>query len=123
MIGKRSKFGPNTAWITGFEETDFGKILQKNLTGSPYKFYPDPYPQQNLFYRSDNATLARKGVPAHSISTDEIDMDQLYHSVDDEFETLDIPSMTNVIRAIALSARSIVAGKDTPSRVNAAGLK
>lgn len=115
MIGKRSKFGPNTAWITGFEETDFGKILQKNLVGSPYQFYPDPYPEQNLFYRSDNATLARKGVPAHSISTDEIDRDQLYHSVDDEFETLDIPSMTNVIRAIAISARSIVAGKDTPA--------
>jgi hypothetical protein len=123
MIGKRSKFGPNTAWITGFEETDFGKILQKNLTGSPYTFYPDPYPAQHLFYRSDNATLARKGVPAHSISTDEIDIDKLYHSVDDEFETLDIPSMTNVIRAIAVSARSIVAGKDTPSRVNPAGLK
>jgi len=123
MIGKRSKFGPNTAWITGFEETDFGKILQKNLTGSRYTFYPDPYPEQNLFYRSDNATLARKGVPAHSISTDEIDIDKLYHSVDDEFETLDIPSMTNVIRAIAVSARSIVAGKDTPSRVNPDGLK
>jgi hypothetical protein len=123
MIGKRSKFGPNTAWITGFDETDFGKILQKNLMGSPYKFYADPYPEQNLFYRSDNATLARKGVPAHSISTDEIDIDQLYHSVDDEFETLDIPSMTNVIRAIALSAKTLISGKDTPSRVNAAGLK
>jgi len=123
MIGKRSKFGPNTAWITGFEETDFGKILQKNLTGSPYKFYADPYPEQNLFYRSDNATLARKGVPAHSISTDEIDIDKLYHSVDDEFETLDIPSMTNVIRAIAQSAGSIISGKDTPTRVNPAGLK
>lgn len=123
MIGKRSKFGANTAWITGFEETDFGKILQKNLEGSPYSFYPDPYPDQNLFYRSDNATLARQGVPAHSISTDEIDVDKLYHSVDDEFESLDTASMTNVIRAIALSATSIISGKDTPTRVNPAGLK
>ncbi len=123
MIGKRSKFGPNTAWITGFDQTDFGKILQKNIKGSPYQFYPDPYPEQNLFYRSDNATLARQGVPAHSISTDEIDIDKLYHSVDDEFESLDMASMTNVIRAIAQSARSIIAGTDTPTRINTADLK
>jgi hypothetical protein len=36
-----------------------GAILQKNLEGSAFKFYPDPYPEQQLFYRSDNATLAR----------------------------------------------------------------
>ncbi|MBC7919640.1 MAG: M20/M25/M40 family metallo-hydrolase [Ferruginibacter sp.] len=123
MIGKRARFGPNTAWITGFEKTDFGKILQKNLRGSPYTFHPDPYPDQNLFYRSDNATLARQGVPAHSISTDEIDVDKLYHSVDDEFESLDVASMTSVIRAIARSATSIIAGKDTPTRVNTEALK
>jgi hypothetical protein len=35
-----------------------GTIL-KNLEGSAFKFYPDPYPEQQLFYRSDNATLAR----------------------------------------------------------------
>jgi hypothetical protein len=46
-----------------------GEILQKNLEGSVFKFYADPYPEQQLFYRSDNATLARLGVPAHTIST------------------------------------------------------
>jgi hypothetical protein len=57
MIGKDSKFGPNSAFITGYERSDFGQILQKNLEGTAFKFYPDPYPTQNLFYRSDNATL------------------------------------------------------------------
>jgi hypothetical protein len=123
MIGKPSKFGKNTAWITGYEKSDFGKILQQNLEGTQFTFHADPYPEQDLFYRSDNATLARLGVPAHSISTDEIDIDKLYHSVDDEYESLDIANMTEVIRAIAQSAKSIVAGKDTPSRVNAAALK
>jgi Zn-dependent M28 family amino/carboxypeptidase len=122
MIGKVSKFGKNTAWITGYEKTDFGQILQKNLKDTPFTFHPDPYPAQNLFYRSDNATLARLGVPAHSISTDEIDKDPHYHNVSDEFETLDIANMTQVIRAIAQSARSIVAGKDTPTRVDATTL-
>lgn len=117
MIGKASKFGENSAFITGYERSDFGKILQKNLRGTAFKFYPDPYPEQNLFYRSDNATLARLGVPAHTISTDQIDIDKLYHTVKDEFSSLDVSNITLTIRAIALSSRSIVAGKDTPTRI------
>jgi hypothetical protein len=117
MIGKASKFGENSAFITGFERSDFGPILQKNLEGTAFKFYPDPYPQQNLFYRSDNATLARLGVPAHSISTDQIDMDKLYHSVKDEFSSLDVTNIVATIKAIALSSRTIVSGQDTPTRV------
>ncbi|WP_184544204.1 M28 family metallopeptidase [Mucilaginibacter sp. FT3.2] len=117
MIGKASKFGTNSAFITGYERSDFGKILQKNLEGTSFKFYPDPYPQQDLFYRSDNASLARVGVPAHTISTDQIDIDKYYHTVKDELSTLDVNNITLTIRAIALSSRSIVAGVDTPTRV------
>ncbi|KAA9333309.1 M20/M25/M40 family metallo-hydrolase [Hymenobacter busanensis] len=121
MIGKVSKFGPGAAFITGFDKSDFGPILQRNLQGSTFKFEPDPYPEQQLFYRSDNATLARLGVPAHSISTDQIPTDKLYHSVDDEVESLDLKNMTAVIEAIAVSARGIVAGTDTPTRIKDAG--
>lgn len=118
MIGKESKFGVNTAFITGFERSDFGTILQNNLKGSVFSFHPDPYPEQNLFYRSDNATLARLGVPAHTISTDQIDSDKLYHSVKDEVASLDITNITNTIKAIAVSATGIVSGKDTPTRID-----
>ncbi|WP_432711851.1 M20/M25/M40 family metallo-hydrolase [Pedobacter sp.] len=117
MIGKESKFGKNTAFITGYDKSDFGKILQKNLQGSPFTFHEDPYPQQNLFYRSDNATLASLGVPAHTISTDQIDTDKLYHSVGDEYSTLDTENILMTIKAIAKSAISIVKGVDTPSRI------
>jgi hypothetical protein len=117
MIGKQSKFGKNAAFITGYERSDFGEILQKNLEGTDFKFHPDPYPTQNLFYRSDNATLAALGVPAHTISTDEIDIDKFYHTVNDEFETLAVSNIWATIKAIALSARSIVAGTDTPKRI------
>ena len=117
MIGKPAKFGPNTAFITGYDKSDFGPLLQANLQGTPFRFEPDPYPEQNLFYRSDNATLARLGVPAHTISTDQIPTDKLYHSVDDEVSSLDIKNMTAVIQAIAQSARGIVSGQQTPTRV------
>ncbi|UTA69211.1 M20/M25/M40 family metallo-hydrolase [Emticicia sp. 21SJ11W-3] len=123
MIGKASKWGINSAFITGFERSDFGAILQKNLKGTAFTFNPDPYPQQNLFYRSDNATLARLGVPAHTISTDQIDSDKLYHSVNDEVESLDIQNILATIRAIALSSQSIIAGTDTPTRIDKSTVK
>lgn len=123
MIGTESKWGKNSAYITGFEKTDMGAILQKNLDNTGFTFHPDPYTDQNLFYRSDNATLARLGVPAHTISTSKMDSEANYHKASDEIGTLDLENMTAIIRSIALSAKGIVAGKDTPTRVDTAALK
>ena len=123
MIGTESKWGKNSAYITGFSETNMGALLQKNLEGSAFTFHPDPYPQQQLFYRSDNATLARLGVPAHTISTSKMDVEVNYHKVSDEIETLDTNNMAAIIRAIIASSTSIVNGKDTPTRVKVEGLR
>jgi hypothetical protein len=123
MIGTESKWGTNSAFITGYEKTDMGKILEKNLENSGFKFYPDPYPSQQLFYRSDNATLARLGVPAHTISTSKMDSEKFYHTQEDEIETLDMNNMAAIIRAIAISSTSIISGKDTPTRVTSDSLK
>lgn len=123
MIGTDSKWGKNSAYITGYEKTDMGAILQKNLEGTGFSFHPDPYPDQQLFYRSDNATLARLGVPAHTISTSKMDNEPNYHKVTDHVETLDMDNMAMIIKSIALSARSIIAGKDTPTRVKVEDLR
>ena len=123
MIGTESKWGKNSAYITGYEKTDMGQILQSNLTGTGFTFYADPYTTQNLFYRSDNATLARLGVPAHTISTSKMDTEPNYHKLSDQVETLDMDNMAMIIKSIALSARSIVAGKDSPSRVKVEELR
>lgn len=123
MIGTESKWGKNTAYITGYEKTNMGEILAKDLNGTGFTFYPDPYPQQQLFYRSDNATLARLGVPAHTISTSKMDSEPHYHKLSDHVATLDLANMTEIIRAIGLSSRSIIAGKETPSRVKTEDLR
>lgn len=123
MIGTESKWGTNSAYITGYERSDMGKIMEKNLVGSGFTFHPDPYPQQNLFYRSDNATLARLGVPAHTISTSKMDSEPYYHTRGDEIGTLDMANMARIIKAIAISSTSIVDGKDTPTRVDATQLR
>ncbi len=118
MIGKESKKGLNSAWITGWGKSNLGLILQENLKKVDFKFFADPYPDQQLFYRSDNATLARLGVPAHSISTTQIDIDKDYHQLSDEIETLDITNITNTIKAIAIGSQAIVDGTQTPARVD-----
>ena len=121
MIGTTSKWGTNSAYITGYEKSDMGKILQANLAGSAFHFEPDPYPKQNLFYRSDNATLAALGVPAHTISTSKMEEapnnEPNYHKQSDDITTLDMNNMAEIIKAIAISSKTIVAGKDTPTRV------
>ena len=122
MIGTESKWGKNSAYITGYEKTDMGKILQGNLEGTGFTFYPDPYPTQNLFFRSDNATLARLGVPAHTISTSKMDSEPNYHKTSDEIGTLDMDNMAMIIKSIALSSKGIISGKETPSRVDVSEL-
>lgn len=117
MIGKTPSFGPNTAWLTGFERSDFGKIIQKNLEGTGYQLFPDPYKKYNLFFRSDNASLAKLGVPSHTFSTTPIDVDPDYHQLSDEAETLNMTVITQTIQAVAKGTKSIINGTDTPSRV------
>ncbi len=122
MIGKGGKDGPNAAWITGFEESDFGEILARAVEGTEFSFSADPFPDENLFYRSDNAIFARLGVPAHTVSTTPIDVDEDYHQVSDELETIDLDHMTAVIKAIATAAMPIISGEATPTRIDASSL-
>jgi len=117
MIGKSPSFGPNSAWLTGFDRSDFGQIIQNNLIGTGYELFPDPYLKYNLFFRSDNASLARLGVPSHSFSTTAIDVDKDYHQPSDEVKTLNITVITQTINAIAKGTESVISGKDTPSRI------
>ena len=117
MIGTESEFGKNTAWLTGFDRSNFAEIIQKNLSNSKYKIMPDPYPKQNLFFRSDNAPLARLGIPAHTFSTTAVGKDSHYHKVTDEYKMLDVQNIKEIIDMISIGILSIIKGEDTPTRV------
>lgn len=118
MIGKPSKFGAGTLWMTGMERSDLGEQLNLALAKSGKKIHKDPYPEQGLFYRSDNATLAKLGVPAHSFSSTQLDKDEHYHQVSDDLSSLDLPSLHKVIETLAIATQPLVNGTITPSRID-----
>lgn len=117
MIGKDAVFGPNSVFITGYERSNLGELMQEKVKGKGFTFHSDPYPEQQLFFRSDNATLARLGVPAHSFSTVQLPTDTLYHTVKDEYESLDMDNIVSTVRAILIGAKGLVDGSQTPTRV------
>lgn len=118
MIGKVSKFGAGKLWMTGAERSNLIDIMNDSLRSKKTKIHHDPYPEQQLFYRSDNATLARLGVPAHSFSTTQLDKDQHYHQTSDDISTIDVDSMTQVINSLAIATESLVSGKEAPTRID-----
>lgn len=118
MVGKASKFGPGTLWMTGMDRSTLGAQLNKALTTPGKKIYKDPYPEQGLFYRSDNATLARLGVPAHSFSSAQLDQDKHYHQTTDDLSSLNLSSLHQVIEMLVTATQPLVNGSITPSRIN-----
>ena len=42
-------------------------------------------------------------MPAHSISTTQIDIDEDYHQLSDEIETLDITNITNTAKLLGVT--------------------
>lgn len=60
------------------------------------------------FFASDNAALARKGVPAHTVCTAFQFAD--YHGPADTWEKLDYGNMTRVVKAVAQGVQSLSRG-------------
>ncbi|QBY05701.1 M28 family peptidase [Thalassotalea sp. HSM 43] len=116
MIGKASEFGSGKVWMTGFDRSDLGELLNK--ANGEQTIYADPYPAYQLFYRSDNASLAKAGVPAHSFSSTQINKDLDYHKVTDEVETLDVEQMTLIINTLANASMPLLTGEVTPKRID-----
>ncbi|MDN3652202.1 M28 family peptidase [Thalassotalea ponticola] len=116
MIGKPSEFGPGKIWMTGFDRSNLGHLL--NSAHGKQTIYADPYPEYNLFYRSDNASLARAGVPAHSVSSTQINNDLDYHKVTDEIDTLDIEQMRDIIDTLGQASVPLLTGEVTPHRID-----
>ena len=96
--------GPGRAWLTGYERTTMGDQLA--AAGSP--IVPDPRPDQNFFFRSDNVPFALAGIPAHTLSSYNLHAD--YHTPDDEVDRVDYAHMAAVVDAAVAAVRLLADG-------------
>ncbi len=109
MIGAQDpKLPVGQLMMTGFERSTFGEILRKNGA----LVAPDPYPAENFFQRSDNYSLALKGIVAHTVSGWAVT--PTYHQPSDTVASLDIGYMTRAIQSLVAPLRAIANGSETP---------
>ncbi|MDQ3169849.1 MAG: M20/M25/M40 family metallo-hydrolase [Acidobacteriota bacterium] len=95
MIGRPDpKVPAKTLWLTGYERSNLGAELAKRGA----RLVQDPHPDQSFFTRSDNIRFARKGIPAHTVSSFGLHTD--YHQPGDEVWKIDFPHMTEAIRSM-----------------------
>jgi hypothetical protein len=86
------------ATVTGWDRSDVGRILATAAAPSGVRIYRHEKFSEAFFERSDNEALAKKGVPAHTISVAYGFPD--YHAAGDEADKLDYANMTTVTRAL-----------------------
>jgi hypothetical protein len=109
MIGRPdSKVAADELWLTGYELSNLGEELAKHGA----KLVNDPHPDQNFFQRSDNYTLARLGIIAHTVSSYGLHTD--YHHASDEIGTIDFDHMTRSINSMVESVKWLVNSNFVP---------
>jgi len=121
MIGI-PQYGKNNIFITGYHHSSLPEILEKQLASTPVKVKAGPTEEKELFKRSDNFPFAEKGVPAHTIMSSDDD-DKCYHQPCDEVKRINIPHLTTIVKAIAVSTEALINGGETPTRINPSGIK
>ncbi len=110
MVGRPDSLagGVGGAWLTGFERSTMGRLLRD----AGVNVVSDPRPEMNFFMRSDNAPFAFRGIPAHTLSS--YNMNEDYHRPSDEVERVDFRHMTMVIES-AIRAVDLLANGEKPT--------
>jgi len=109
MIGAQDPKLPKGAlMMTGSERSNLFDMMKSQgaLIAS------DPYPDQHFFERSDNYSLALKGIVAHTFSGWAVV--PTYHQPTDTVENLDIKYMTNAIQSLIAPVGLLAAGDFKP---------
>jgi Zn-dependent M28 family amino/carboxypeptidase len=109
MIGNQDpKMPKGVLLLTGWERSNLGPTLKEHgaLLG------PDPYPEQHFFQRSDNYSLALKGVVAHTAAG--WGTPPTYHQANDDIEHLDLAFMTAAIQSLVEPMRWLASSDFVP---------
>ncbi len=109
MIGAQDpKLPAGHMMMTGMERSTLGDTLKAHGA----LIAADPYPDQHFFERSDNYSLAKVGVVAHTLSGWAVV--PTYHTPEDTLANLDIAFMTRAIQSLIAPVRSLANSADKP---------
>jgi Zn-dependent M28 family amino/carboxypeptidase len=97
MIGVPRAAEVSTAYMSGYERSNFAETLNKYAGEELVGFFPKAK-EFNLFMRSDNFPFYKElNIPAHAISTFDFTNFDYYHHVDDEADQMDYEHMASFI--------------------------
>ena len=102
--------------VTGQDFSDIVTTMQSAIESAGVKIERDDAQRSASFFaRSDNFSLAEKGIPAHTICVAYVYPD--YHGLGDHWDKIDYENMESVVRAIAAGILAI-AENPTPPKWN-----
>jgi hypothetical protein len=114
MIGRPEGGARGKIWMTGWRESDLGVLMSQAAKPWGIEIFEHPKFSSMLYRSSDNWSFVERGVIAHSFSAGSLHPD--YHQVDDEWDRLEIPHMTQVIKGLWLGSLPLLDGTQTPSK-------
>jgi hypothetical protein len=97
MIGRNN---PDTVVAIGQEYTTLGETVQqvaKANSDLKLKVAPDLWPQEQLFFRSDHFSFAKRKIPAIFFTTG---LHDDYHQPSDEPQTIDVDKLARIARLV-----------------------
>ena len=106
MVGRPDSLagGPGKLWLTGYERSSIGEAL----SAAGLAVVADPRPEFRFFERSDNIVFARRGIPAHTLSSYGLHTD--YHQPSDEVERIDFDHLAAAAEVVTRAARVLADG-------------
>ncbi len=112
MIGRPEPGATKKIWVTGWEKSDLGTIMNEASQEVGVTIFEHPRYSSMLYRSSDNWSFAEKGVVAHSFSAGSLHGD--YHQPTDDWEKLDTQHMTEVIRGLYFGSLPLTSGQAKP---------
>ena len=102
--------------MTGYDYSNLGEMMNSVSKEVGIKITKHPVNSDAFFFRSDNATLAGYGVPAHTVCTAFVYPD--YHALSDTWDKVDYANEARILRGL-LAALNSIASSDVEPKWNA----
>lgn len=112
MVGRPEENAEGTSWMTGWQHSDLGTLMAQGSERMGVRIFEHKKHSSRLYGSSDNMSLVKVGVVAHSFSAGSLHQD--YHQPSDEWQKLQIPHMTKVVRGLFAGSLPIAQGQFTP---------